>query len=155
MPLTDAEIILGAVAYFDVATLNADPRLTIKGAVVDLGDGTRGVQPLTRDGPCVCVERQADQATWTPVTNREQAKFKRLRIQKSWVIDGYDELGAGESFLQDGANTYAGPVACFIAAAAGETPFGSRKRPTITPEGLAAIREEIDKQQPRARVLKR
>lgn len=107
MPLSPQEIVVGAIAYFDVAILHAEP------AVIVTGD------PVTRDvtgNQFVCYRVDGQSSYWSPLT--ATYKFRRTKIDQEWVINGYGPLAAGQVWLQDGKNTYRGPNAAFIAATA-------------------------------------
>ncbi len=127
MPLTEAEIKLGAIAYFDVAVLNPDA------AVTKSGDP---VQRSASGNQFVCYKVENSQSYWAPLTGTE--RIERLRIQPQWVAKSYGALAAGKVFLQDGKNTYHGPNNSFLAAAQAEQPF-FKGRPCVLPPGLEAI----------------
>lgn len=131
MPLQEQEIAAGVIAYFDAATLNADDDVSVSG------------DPVTRPGignQFVCYKADSGRSWWAPLTATERPE--RLRIQAGWVSNGYGPLGAGKVFLQDGKNTYVGPNASFVAAAAGETPFVGG-RPTVSTGCVAKIAQVV------------
>jgi hypothetical protein len=127
MALTIAEIKPGAVAYFDVAVLHADPEVSVTG------------DPVKRDvtgNQFVCYRVEQNKSYWSPLT--ATFKFKRTLIKAEWVSNGYGPLGAGKVWLQDGKNTYQGPNQSFMAATATEGPF-EVARPTLSNEALTEI----------------
>jgi hypothetical protein len=127
MPLADREVAPGAIAYFDAACLNADPKVSVSGdRVTRLGAGNQ----------FVCYRVAGGHSWWAPLTATERPE--RLRIEAEWVANGYGPLGAGQVFLQDGKNTYTGPDESFVAAAVGESPFKGG-RPTVSAVGVAEI----------------
>ena len=59
MPLTTAQITIGAIAYFDVDVLHADKGIHVTG------------DPVTRDvngNQFVCYKVSGDQSYWAPLT---------------------------------------------------------------------------------------
>lgn len=127
MPLSEPEIVPGAIAYFDAQMLNNDTR------VMKSGD------PVARAGSgnqFVCYKVEGGRSFWAPLT--ATWREERLRIEAAWVTNGYGPLAAGEVFLQDGKNTYAGPMAAFVAAAAGESTFEAG-RPLLSLDGVTQV----------------
>ena len=103
MPLSETEIVPGAIAYFDANMLNDDTRVT------KFGD------PVARAGSgnqFVCYKVAGDRSFWAPLT--ATWRKERLRIEAAWVTTGYDPLAVGDVFLQDGKNTYVGPHEAFV-----------------------------------------
>ena len=135
MPLTEDEIAPGVVAYFDPTILHADDKVGVTG------------DPVTRDGPFLCYASGDGFSRWTPLTSEDKLIFNRrtgqnhsvrVRIKPEWVAGAFGLFTQGESFLQDGKNTYSGPNATFVTAAAvidTQTPV---TRPALTAEGLRA-----------------
>jgi hypothetical protein len=127
MALTLAEVVPGAIAYFDANTLNADAAVSTTGS------------PVNRQGvgnQFICYKVDGEQSFWAPLT--ATYRRERLPIQAAWVQNGYGPLGAGGVFLQDGRCTYAGPSASFVRASAAENPF-DQGRPTLTEPGLNQV----------------
>jgi len=127
MPVSEADIQAGAIAYFDAEALNRDADVSVYG------------DPVTRAGTgnqFVCYGASDGRSWWAPLTATERPE--RLRIEAGWVANGYGPLGAGNVFLQDGRNTYAGPNNSFVAAASSESPFNGG-RPTVSATGVAEI----------------
>ena len=131
MPLQAAEIQPGAVAYFDIEALHAAPEVTMTGA---------RVQRQVTGNQFVCYKVEGGMSYWSPLT----ASFKKERtlIKAEWVAHGYGPLGAGQVWLQDGANTYRGPNAAFEAASHTEQAFNVA-RPAVSQEALQAIHKAI------------
>lgn len=127
MPLQLGEIVPGAIAYFNAQTLNADGRVSKSG------------DPVTRPGAgnqFVCYKTHGTSSFWAPLT--ATARPERLCIEAAWVANGYGPLAAGNVYLQDGKNTYAGANRAFVDAAAGESVFNGG-RPALSAAGVAAI----------------
>lgn len=128
MPLAESEIVKGAIAYFDVSVLHADEEVIVTG------------DPVVRDtltgNQFVCYDAGGGLAFWAPLT--ATWRKERLRIESSWVENGYGPLAEGKVFLQDGKNTYSGPVKTFISAAALEEPIVGA-RPTVREIGVGKI----------------
>ena len=140
MPLSEAEIYPGAVAYFEPTVLNRDKDIEVTG------------DPVTRDGPFVCYAVSEGRSRWTPltsedklITNRKTGKTfsVRVRIEPEWVARAYGLFAAGESFFQDGKNTYSGANATFIAAGAKIDIQTPDTRPALNEDGLKAAHEYI------------
>ena len=132
MPLTTAQITIGAIAYFDVDVLHADKGIHVTG------------DPVTRDvngNQFVCYKVSGDQSYWAPLTGTY--RHPRLPIDPNWVSNGYGALSAGTVWLQDGKNTYSGPNTSFIAATATEQAFNAGQRPMLSPAGMQAILKAI------------
>lgn len=131
MPLQIGEIVLGAIAYFDAQALNADGRVSKSG------------DSVTRPGPgnqFVCYKADGAISFWAPLT--ATARPERLCIEAAWVANGYGPLAAGNVYLQDGKNTYAGVNQAFVDASAGESVFNGG-RPTLSAAGVAAVVEVV------------
>lgn len=140
MPLSKEEIYLGAVAYFEPAVLHLDKSIEVTG------------DPVTRDGPFVCYAISEDKSRWTPltsedklITNQKTGKTfsVRVRIEPEWVARAYGLFASGESFFQDGKNTYSGENVTFIAAAAKIDTQTPETRPALNNDGLKAVHEYI------------
>jgi hypothetical protein len=131
MPLAPAEVVLGAIAYFDADVLNGDDSVV------------KPESPVSRPGvgagnQFVCYKLDGDKAFWAPLT--ATYRRERLHVEPKWVANGYGPLVRGGVYLQDGRTTYAGPVEAFVKAASAERPFHGRGGgPSISNEGLAEI----------------
>lgn len=132
MPLPLEEVKLGAVAYFDHTVLLSDP------------DIDRDDDGLNRPGPFVCVQIDGDKSVWCAVTSEHRPE--RLLLQPQWRENGSRQWRTTPQYLVDGLNTYLGPIASFIRAAAAETPFVAYPRPSLNQDGVAAVLAEIEKQ---------
>lgn len=132
MPLTQAEVSVGNVAYFDHEVLLREP------------DIDRNDDGLNRPGPFVCVQVFDTSSVWCAVTT--QWNPKRIRIVKAWRLGGDPQWQNSEQYLVDGLNTYLGPNEAFLRAGAAEKPFAPFTRPVVAPVGVAAILGEIDNQ---------
>ena len=131
MTLQLTEIVPGAIAYFDATTLNSDKNISISG------------DPVSRAGAgnqFVCYKTDGDRSWWAPLTATERPE--RLRIEGTWISDGYGPLAKGDVFLQDGKNTYCGPNASFIAATTNEATFKVR-RPMISATGVSRVQRIV------------
>lgn len=130
MGLNVTEVRPGCIAYFDAQSLNSDPQVQRTG------------DPVTRRGPTsqfVCYKVDGGRAFWAPLTGT--FRNERLRIDEVWVSPRYGTLGDGGAYLQDGKNTYSGPVTAFVAASGGEVLHGPR--PYVSAAGVAAIVAEV------------
>lgn len=127
MPLTAAEILVGAIAYFDAQALNANAAITKSGDQV-----TR----LGSNNQFVCYKVVGATSFWAPLTGTGSSV--RVPIKPNTVSNAYGALANGKVFLQDGKNTYAGPNADFVTAAANEGPF-IKGRPRVSAAGVSAI----------------
>ena len=125
MPLLTNEISVGAVAYFDTALLNGDPRLI------------KPQYPANRASPFVCFQINGTDSAWAVITT--QYRKERLEISKPWRQEGSIQWKTDDLYLNDGACTYTGPNQAFVDAAINETPFTTINRPQVTPDGIAAI----------------
>jgi len=131
MPLLDAEIAPGAIAYFDIELLHKDSAVSVSGDPVQrAGNGNQ----------FVCYKADEGISYWAPLTASQRTE--RLKIQAKWVSNGYGPLAGGKVCLQDGKNTYRGPNASFIAASISERPFNGA-RPLISTDGLISIEATI------------
>ncbi|GAB1406143.1 hypothetical protein MASR1M8_00620 [Thermomonas brevis] len=140
MPLSEEEIYLGTVAYFEPTVLHRDKDIEVTG------------DPVTRDGPFVCYAISEAKSKWTPLTSEDKFMTNRktgesfsvrVRIRPEWVARAYGLFAAGESFFQDGKNTYSGANATFIAAAAKIDIQTPETRPALNEDGLKAARDYI------------
>jgi hypothetical protein len=133
MPLTEAEIEPGAIAYFDVEVLHADAEVQISGD---------RVQREVTGNQFVCHSVTGQRSCWSPLT--ATYRHPRIRIEPEWVANGYGPLAAGGVWLQDGKNTYCGPSASFVAGSATEAQFNVT-RPRLSNAALVKIHEQISK----------
>ena len=125
------EILPGAIAFFDAKKLNDDINIEVSG------------DPVTRAGSrnqFLCYERNGKSSCWTPLTSTQ--RDERIPIKQEWLSNAYGKLGEGEVYLQDGKNIYCGENASFIEASLDEDTF-HQGRPIVSPEGVAAVRNEI------------
>lgn len=131
MPLQLGEIVPGAIAYFDAQALNADSRVSKSG------------DPITRPGTgnqFVCYNINGASSFWAPLT--ATARPERLRIEAASVTNGYGPLAAGNVYLQDSKNTYAGASRAFVDASVEESVFnGGRRIPSAA--GVTAVVEVV------------
>lgn len=132
MALRLADIFVGAVAYFDDELLRGESE-------IDGGDAT-----IDRPGPLVCVQVKGSSSVWIPITG--EFRPERLLLKAEWRLHGSDKWKKDDQFVNDGLNTFLGPNDAFVRAGAKESPFKMYRRPSISKEGVAAILEEIDKQ---------
>jgi hypothetical protein len=132
MPLLETEIAPGVVAYFDHELLLREPEVE------------RNDDAIDRPGPFVCIQVEGARSVWCAITSRHRPE--RLPIASSWREAGGPSWRVGDAFLVDGLNTYVGPSAAFVRAAAAERPFYPHLRPRISTEGIAAIIEEVRRQ---------
>ena len=116
MPLTQQEVALGVVAYFDDQILLQEP------------DIDRNDDGLNRPGPFVCIEIKGDKSVWCAITT--QWKRPRLLIDQAWRQGGDHMWRNDPQYLVDGLNTYLGPTEAFMRAAANEEPFAPNVRPS-------------------------
>jgi hypothetical protein len=102
---------------------------------------------------CVCYAIDGDTSDWSPITT--EPKRERLPIKDEWRSGGNRECSGGyaqwlldDQYLQDGANTYHGPNAAFVAASWQEcTALDTRAR--VSGEGMALVDQEIAAQRRR------
>jgi hypothetical protein len=132
VPLAPNEIVEGAVAYFRVEILNADK------------DVLR-LEPTPRDGPFVCFQVEGGWSAWAPLTTQgPPERPERIEIRAEWKLRGSVEWRGTAQYLNDGRNTYVGPNASFVAAAASELTFEPGVlRPRVTADGVAAVLAEV------------
>lgn len=125
----------GLVSHLDQTMLSNDP------AVLDTYP-----QKSTELRPFVCVAVNGEQSTWAPLTST--FRRERLEIKDQWRHGGIDMWRDRVCYLNDGANTYTGPNASFLAASAQEL----TDRPTrsqMSAEGVTAVAAEIERQRKR------
>jgi hypothetical protein len=132
MPLTIREIRTGSIAYFDDKLLLAETDVKHRDVHLD------------RPGPFVCVQVQGDKSVWSPVTTSSNQP-DRLKFDARWKRDGSPAWRNNDQYLNDGFNTFIGPNAAFLRAAAGEQPFSPNRRPWLNADGQAAVLVEIAK----------
>jgi hypothetical protein len=133
MPLAPEEIAPGAVAYFRVTVLNADEQLV------------RPEHRTPRDGPFLCFQSDGEWSAWTPLTTQgPPERPERLKIRDEWKLHGSSEWQKTAQYLTDGRNSYVGPDASFVAAAAHELTFTAPvRRPCVTADGVDAVVQEV------------
>jgi hypothetical protein len=139
--LSKSDFTPGIVVYFDQIRLEENDRIR-----------KTCPQPDPRKGPFLCVELDADGATWTPITTEaKSAKYERLRILKEWRSGGPPAWQEQEQFVNDGANLYQGAHDEVLSALsdASDGSWASAARAMVSAEGLKAVRAEIEKQRHR------
>jgi hypothetical protein len=93
--------------------------------------------------PFVCLTADGVRSTWTPLTGTH--RDERLPIEHRWRSGGAPAWQTSECYLNDGANTYSGPLASFVQASHAErTRPGGRAR--VSGDGLQAILNEVQQQ---------
>ncbi len=132
MALSARDIRVGAIAYLDHVALREH-------AQVDHG-GTN----INRDGPFLCVQVVGLDACWIPLTT--QSREERLHIKQEWRHDGSPKFRTAELYVNDGLNTFLGPIQAFVEAGANEIAFIRFRRPSVSPTGVAAVIAEIEAQ---------
>ena len=136
--LNEDEIGPGVVAWLDQVLLNDTDAVTK--TTPHLG--------VPEPRPFVCFARDGDDSSWAPITTQHRAE--RLRLSPEWLTGGGPGWKNRPQYIVDGANTYNGPNAEFIAASAGDfSKVGSRSG--LTDEGLAAVVAEVERQVRRRR----
>lgn len=153
MPLTLSEIRAGAIAYLDPHTLIAQPEVEFWGPNTALPGSPPASRPTPRPGPFLCVEADGAKSVWVPLTTQASTTtdtYPRRPVDPRYLFGAYGKLASGQTFLSDGAASFRGPNSAFVAAAAGEQPFPTGSRPTLSINGLIPIRVEIANQEYRA-----
>lgn len=93
--------------------------------------------------PFVCLAVDGARCIWTPLTGTH--RDERLPIEHGWRSGGAPGWQTVECYLNDGANTYAGPLASFVQASHEErTRPGGRAR--VSEDGLQTILNEVQRQ---------
>jgi hypothetical protein len=129
MPLLPQEVSPGAVAYFDVGILNAATAIL------------KPANPTTRNGPFLCLQVVGESSSWTALT--WTGRPERLFIEKAWREGGTTAWQNGTPYVNDGAITYRGPNASFIAAAAVADTYRPETRQRVSTAGVAAAVAEV------------
>mgnify|MGYP007002412422 CR=1 FL=1 len=132
MPLTEPELTVGAVAYFDHEILLREPEID------------RNDDGLNRPGPFLCIEAREGRSVWVAITS--QFRPERLLIDQAWRIAGSQKWRDEDAYLVDGLNTYVGPDSAFVRAASAERPFYPNTRPHVSLAGVQAVIQEVDRQ---------
>jgi hypothetical protein len=131
MPITIAEIVPGAVAYFDVDVLNGDPTVT------------QPASETTRSGPFLCFAVNGNTSGWAAVSTRWNKD--RIRIERAWRSGGADKWLAEDQYLNDGSTTYVGPHDAFVAASRIQDKKTPATRPRVEPDGVAVVAAEVQR----------
>jgi hypothetical protein len=129
MPLTNAEIKVGIVAYLDVEALNSDSSVTKPSSLA------------TRNGPFVCFATKGQESAWVEIST--QYREERLEIEKAWRKGGAGAWLSEKQYVNDGSSSYVGPKMSFVAASVGVDKFTATTRPRVSPDGTKAILEEV------------
>ena len=119
--LTEAEMVVGVVAYLDPAMLDADPM------VLAPASPTEGRRPF------VCIGRAGKLSAWMALTSQAGPNRSHLAIPTAVRRRGRGVWRTGPSFANKVFATYIGPHASFIGAAAHEDDFDAEDRPGIDP----------------------
>jgi len=129
--------------------IRLDPEILIaSGHVANTQD-----PPVTRAGLFVCVAADDQVSTWAGMTTG--SRKERLEIPPEWRRGGRQQWRRGVQFLTDGASLWHGDNRAFVAASWQELSFAiSRNRARLTPEGMAAVRKEIEAQRRRRHHLR-
>lgn len=67
----------------------------------------------------------------------------RVKVDPAWVVNAFGPFVSGESFFQDGKNTYTGPSAAFVAAATTVDLQSPATRPSLGPDGVTAAQDYV------------
>lgn len=99
----------------------------------------------------ICFGLEANQSEWAPITT--QGRRERLLLDSVWRTGGEPKCSGGfaqwlneDQYLADGANTYRGPVECFVDASHIECSAVER-RARLSAAGVEAVQFEVDRQQ--------
>ena len=133
--LAPEELAPGLVSHLDQTMLTNDPD------VLDTYP-----QTYTELRPFVCVSVREGVSIWTPLTSTYRKE--RLKIENAWRTGGIEMWRDRVCYLNDGANTYSGRNASFIAASAREL-TDSATRSQMSEAGVAAVSAEIERQRNR------
>ena len=126
--LTEAEIAVGTVAYFDAKVLNANPQVC--GPASEPTDGR----------PFVCLAVSNGLCIWMPLTTKPGPDRSHLEIPQSVRRGGSGVWVTGPSFANKDFGTYIGPASAFVAASAGLDDCNERNRPSIQ---LSFVQREL------------
>lgn len=131
MPLTEAMIRPGMVAYFDASVLNADPSVRSPRS------------PTTRSEPSVCFQVSGSTSAWAPITTTFRPE--RLAIRAEWRVDGGGDWISKDQYLNDGATAYVGANRVFTRASLAQDNCTDESRPCTADAGVAATPAEVRK----------
>jgi hypothetical protein len=123
MSLQDTEIQPGCYAWFDVKKLLADKRVEHK------------AKTKFRDGPFICVQAKDARSVWVELT-RQDGAYGREWLKDEWRLEGDPQWLDGKSYFNSLNETFIGPNAAFVDAAASEPAYTPYTRPQLSVEGV-------------------
>jgi hypothetical protein len=129
--LSQTEIRVGAIAYFEQSVLHNSPELSPPEAV--RGD-------TTKLRPFVCVEVEGSRSKWTGLTTT-RTQFAYVNLGPRHVLRGYGPMADGTCYIH--GSTYEGPSHVFVTASANERVFVGG-RPQVTAEGMVLVRLALE-----------
>ena len=129
---TPDEVVPGFVSSLDQGQLTSDDRVldTYPQTSVELR-------------PFVCFDIDGDQSSWAPLSRAYRRE--RVEIKSEWRTGGLNTWRDGACYLNDGANVYIGPHEAFVEASR-ETETTPSNRSMMSEAGVAAVREEVERQ---------
>lgn len=128
MPFSEAEVLVGAIAYFSIDDLRGDASLSRTGGTPD-----------RKGRPFVCYAKDADgDVYWTPLTT-ETTQGKRTPLDKAWIVGAVDRFATDHVLVNDGGHTYKGTPAAFARLSVRHDKYGPATRPRLTQPGVTAV----------------
>ena len=115
--LSQTEIRVGAIAYFEQSVLHSSPELSPPEAV--RGD-------TTKLRPFVCVEAEGSRSKWTGLTTT-RTQFAYVNLGPRHILRGYGPMADGTCYVH--GSTYEGPNHVFVTASANERAFVGGRPP--------------------------
>ena len=126
--LTEAEIAVSVVAYFEPNLLKADPRVCEPASVP------------TEGRPFVCLAVSKGLCIWMPLTSKPGRDRSHFEIPKSMRRGGSGVWVTGSCFANKEFGTYIGPPSAFVAASALLDGHDERSRPFLD---ISFVRMEL------------
>jgi hypothetical protein len=132
MPITEEEIVPGAVAYLSLESLRTSGELK-----------QPALQSNVRTGPFVCIAVKDNSCAWLEITSRVENRPERIALQTAWKREGGNRWLTDDQYINDARTPFIGPKRIFAAASKDEHVYNHFLRPQVTDVGVQALLKEV------------
>lgn len=132
MPITEEEIVPGAVAYLSLELLRTSGELK-----------QPALQSHVRTGPFVCIAVNDKSCAWLEITSKGEKRLERITLDPAWKKEGGKRWLAEDQYINDARTPFIGPKRIFVAASKDELVYNQFLRPQVTDVGVQALLKEV------------
>jgi hypothetical protein len=126
MPFTQDDFFVGMIAYFTVNDLRRHPQIRNN-------DATRDTKPR----PFVCYAEADGECYWVGLTKTNHPD--RRTVDRKWLRHPSGQFLMGDLIVNDGRNTYTGPIGAFADLSIKHDIFKGFYRPHLARPGVEQV----------------